>query len=329
MHELEKIAEAVERTVREGKRGLLVTVAGTKGSTYRRAGARCVIDQDGGITGAISGGCLERDLAERARSWKDGFDARLLSYDSTDFDDVIFGLGLGCRGTIEVLVQPFDVSHRPAVPRPPKREPAIVATVLASDSRDYRAGDAFPLERIASVTANPVSRTVRLLADDCDVLVEVVRPQRAIVIFGGGADVDPVALLAANLGWRVEAISAKTCHPDEVASTLDLSGFDAAVVMTHNFLYDLSLLEALLPSPIAYVGLLGPKSRGEELIQKMKQFTPDMRERLHTPIGLDLGADSPEEIALAIVAEIQGVLSGRVSGSLREKSGPIHETIGA
>lgn len=320
MHELEKIATAVGHIIGAGRRGLLVTVAGTRGSTYRRAGARCVIDQDGNITGAISGGCLERDLAERARKWEDGFEARLLSYDSTDFDDVIFGLGLGCRGTIDVVVQLFDASHPPRLPQMPQREPLTFATVVASENRDYRVGDAFPTPQELSVT-----KTTRLTIDACDVLVEVIRPQRSLAVFGGGSDTEPVAVLAQNLGWRVEVISVKSCHPDDVAAKMDLSRFDAAVIMTHNFLYDLSLLEAVMPSSIPYVGLLGPKSRGEELIERMKNFTPEMRQRLHTPIGLDLGADSPEEIALAIVAEIQGVFSGRSTGSLREKSGPIHE----
>lgn len=292
MHELEKIAAAVTRIVEEGRRGLLVTVIGTKGSTYRRAGARCVIGDDREVTGAISGGCVERDLAERARTWGEDMTARVVSYDSSSADDIVFGLGLGCRGKIDMLVQPFDRAHPPRLPQPPARRAVEFTTVLPS-------GEQF---------------------------VEVIQPQRAVIIFGGGADAEPVAAIARAVGWRADLVTAKTCHPDAVKTSIDLTAFDAAVIMTHNFLHDVSILGAVLSSPVSYVGLLGPKSRGEELLTQIEGVTPEMRARLHNPIGLDIGGESPEEIALAIVAEIQASLNGRDATGLRDRSGPIHQT---
>ncbi|HUP62373.1 MAG TPA: XdhC family protein [Thermoanaerobaculia bacterium] len=111
MHELERVAEAVKRTIDRGKRGLLVTVTGTRGSTYRRAGACVVISEDGEISGAISGGGVERDIAERARTWLDGA-PRTITYDSSRADDIVFGLGLGCRGEMDLLIEPFGPSSR-------------------------------------------------------------------------------------------------------------------------------------------------------------------------------------------------------------------------
>jgi xanthine dehydrogenase accessory factor len=292
MHELEKIAAAVERIVEQGRRGLLVTVIGTRGSTYRRAGARCVIGDDREVTGAISGGCVERDLAERARQWGDDMNARVVAYDSSSADDIVFGLGLGCRGKIEMLVQPFDRDHRPRLPEIPRRQPVEFTTVLPS-------GETF---------------------------VETIQPQRAVIVFGGGADAEPVATIARAVGWRVDLVTAKTCHPDAVKTSIDLTAFDAAVIMTHNFLHDVSILGAVLASPISYVGLLGPKSRGEELLTQIEGVTPEMRARMHNPIGLDIGGESPEEIALAVVAEIQASLNGRDAQGLRDRTGPIHQT---
>src|SRR5947207_11669808 len=113
MHEIDKTLTALRRVVDDGKRGILVTIVATRGSTYRRAGARAVISEDGDSFGTISGGCLERDLGERARGWLGDFQPRVITYDASRADDVIFGLGLGCRGETDMLVEPFDAAHPP------------------------------------------------------------------------------------------------------------------------------------------------------------------------------------------------------------------------
>jgi xanthine/CO dehydrogenase XdhC/CoxF family maturation factor len=292
MHEITKTIAAVKRLLEEGKGGVLVTVVATRGSTYRRRGARVVISEEGEITGAISGGCLERDVAERVKSWIADPTPRLLTYDSTNTNDVVFGMGLGCRGEIEVLVEPFDPAHPPQ---------------LLSFRWNGRQPVVWPTKH-----------------EGRELLVEVIRPEHAIAIFGGGPDVEPVARLSQQVGWRAVVIAAKDVHPEEVREKVDLSAFDAAVVMTHNFLHDLALLSVLLPSAVPYVGLLGPKSRGEELLAQIGDIPAEQRARLHSPIGLDLGAETPDEIALSIVAEIQGVLSRHSARPLREVDGPIH-----
>jgi xanthine dehydrogenase accessory factor len=292
MHEIDKTLAAVRRVADEGKRGILVTIVGTRGSTYRRAGARAVISEIGESFGTLSGGCLERDLTERARGWLADPKPRLFTYDTTKTTDVVFGLGLGCRGVIDVLIEPFDAQNLPRLAREFRwngREPVVWTTTL----------------------------------DGQELLVEAIRPERAIAIFGGGADVEPVARMAEQLGWRAAVISPKDMHPETVKEKVDLGVFDAAVVMTHHFLHDLALLSAILPSPIPYVGLLGPKSRGEELLAQLGETRS---ERIHSPIGLDLGGETPEEIALAIIAEIQTVLNQRDGKPLRALEGPIHET---
>jgi len=258
-----------------GKRGILVTIVATRGSTYRRAGARAVIREDGETFGTISGGCLERDLAERAKQWLSDFTPRVITYDASRQDDVIFGLGLGCRGETDMLVEPFDGQHPPQ---------------LMSFRWNGR---------------QPVTWTT-------GTLTEVIRPPRSIAVFGNGRDVEPVARLAETIGWNATVVGPR--------QTFDPSVFDAAVIMTHNFMQDLELLEKLLPSDIPYVGLLGPKSRGDDLLARAGLS----RGRLRNPIGLDLGADTPDEIALSIVAEVQAVLAGHDARPLNQTEGPIH-----
>ncbi|HVE72566.1 MAG TPA: XdhC family protein [Thermoanaerobaculia bacterium] len=277
MHEIDRVRDAIRST----PRGVLVTVVRTHGSTYRRAGARAVIAESGRATGAISGGCLERDLAERIQPWLADMQPRLVTYDSTRDDDLVFGLGLGCRGVVELLIEPFDEAHPPRL------------LAFARNGRE------------------PVEWTTPL--PDGETLVEVIAPERAIVVFGGGPDVDPVLQVARQTGWRADVVTTR--------DPIDVSEFDAAVVMTHNFPRDVEILRNLLASRIHYIGLLGPRTRGDELLAELGAARDA---RVFSPVGLDLGAETPEEIALSIVSEIQAVLGGRSAKPLRELDAPIH-----
>lgn len=277
MHEIDKILTAC-RTI---DRGVVVTVIRTHGSTYRRAGARAVISEGGQAFGAISGGCLERDLAERIKPWLVDMQPRVVTYDSTRSDDLVFGLGLGCRGILELFVEPFDAAHPPRI-------------------LGFRWNGR---ESVEWVTTLP----------DGEQVLELIRPQRSIVIFGGGLDVEPLVQLATQIGWRADVVTTR--------DPIDVRDYDAAIVMTHNFHRDGELLPRLLATPIPYIGLLGPKRRADELFAEANVARDP---RVHAPIGLDLGSETPEEIALSIVAEIQAVLNQRSARPLRELDEPIH-----
>jgi xanthine dehydrogenase accessory factor len=296
MHEITRTIDYCRQLAAAGQRGVLVTVLSTSGSTYRRAGARAVLSARGDRCGAISGGCIENDLRERADLWHDEARPRVMTFDTTSADDIVFGHGVGCRGTMEVLIEPFDAA----------RLPRLV--------RDFRWNGRTPV----------VWQTIH---DGRVLLTEMIRPEPSLVVFGGGPDVTPVARIAEAVGWRVAVVRPRDVHPEEVAEKVDLGAFDAAVVMTHNFLYDLALLSAVLPSPIAYVGLLGPKARGNELLAQVESATPEQRARVHSPVGLDLGAETPEEIALSIIAEVQAVLRSRTAAFLRDIGRPIHDVV--
>src|SRR5438132_14350510 len=161
MHEIDRIIDAAKRT----PCGFIATIVRTEGSTYRRAGARAVVSETGEVTGTISGGCLERDLAARSAEWMPDMLPRVITYDSSREDDIVFGLGLGCRGVIEIHIEPFDAEHPPRL------------------VREFQWNGREPMTWETSIDG-------RLL------LVESIRPPRHLAIFGGGADVDPLARIA-------------------------------------------------------------------------------------------------------------------------------------
>jgi len=268
MHEIDTVIAACRALIDAHRRGVIITIVRTEGSTYRRAGARAVIGEDGTTTGAISGGCLERDLAERLPLWLATMTPQLIRYDSTRSDDLVFGLGPGCRGMLDLFIEPFD------------DEPVEWPTLLPNGES----------------------------------MIEIIRPPRVIAIFGSSGDAAPVAQLACSAGWNVFMMKPR--------ETFDAPEFDAAIVMTHNFARDAEILAQLFASPIPYIGLLGPRSRGDELLAEVGATR---EARFHNPLGLDLGAETPEQIALAIVAELQSVFERRSARPLRDLDTPIHE----
>jgi xanthine dehydrogenase accessory factor len=232
------------------------------------------------------------------------------------------------------------------------REPAVLATVIASDD-PTRA----PLGDHPDVTP---SDTRRLLATRrieqreestgrgrVVVLLEPVAPPVPLLVLGAGPDAAPLVRIAAGLGWDVRVWDARAafahaasfpearevicCPPAEASSTIQVDANTVAIVMTHHYLHDRVLLGWLVPSPVRYLGILGPRQRTDDLLQDLATdgVTPSdaQLERLHAPAGLDIGADGAEEIALAVVAEIRSVLAGRPGGGLRERKGPIHDLL--
>ncbi|MUG95582.1 XdhC/CoxI family protein [Scytonema sp. UIC 10036] len=177
-----------------------------------------------------------------------------------------------------------------------------------------------------------------------EVLLEVIQPPLPLLVFGAGYDAIPVVNCAKQLGWHVTVIDNRPgyttrdrfpnaddiifCDPENLKAHLSFNSHMVAVVMTHKYLHDLELLRTLLLSPLKYIGLLGPKTRRERLLQDLQASgfmpTPDQLLHLYSPVGLDIGANTPEEIALSIVAEIQAVVACHSGSSLRERTKPIH-----
>jgi xanthine dehydrogenase accessory factor len=330
MKELQVI---VEHLCRSDAPTVLATLVAVEGSSYRRPGARMLIT--GGLRmGSISGGCLEEDLVERSRIVAESGHPELIVYQTAAENDLIWGVGLGCDGVVRVLLEP--VAPRPAW-----------ATSL---SENLRAGRATDLVVVWENSNGPVGTRLK---DDPQsgrqgrgdgIFNERVEPPTSLTIFGAGDDARPLARMALELGWRVTVADPRPAMPTEerfpgvfalvlgpaeqlVARASPLPG-SLAVVMTHHYRHDVPLLRHLLPLPLAYLGLLGPKRRAERMLASIAEaelkITPEMHERLRAPVGLDLGSETPEEVALSIIAEMRSVLTGRDARPLRDRERPIH-----
>ncbi len=374
MKELHAILQAFEQSERSGQRSAIVTVVKTMGSVYRRPGARMLLTEAGQMVGAISGGCLESDVFERTKPLLlQASQPITVQYDTTASHDLVWGLGMGCNGSVQVLLESL---HTDAARSQlaliadcfQQKEPVAIATIFHIEGRiEAQIGDRLCLKAdgtvvnhlanhqlttallqdIDRVLAAGKTRVVSYKLDDgfVEVLLEVMQPPTPLLIFGAGYDAIPLMQLAKQLGWHVTIIDHRApyatrdrfpqadevirCHPNELENHLMLNGRTIAVVMTHHYLHDQALLRSLLPSPLPYVGVLGPKQRTQQLLEdlRLEGFAPTnaQRQRLYHPVGLDLGAETPEEIALAIVAEIQAVLTNRTGGMLRDRSAPIHD----
>jgi xanthine/CO dehydrogenase XdhC/CoxF family maturation factor len=297
MHELDRIRLALTQAAERGEGAVLATVMGVDGSTYRGAGARMVVRADASTVGAVSGGCLEADIVARAAEVLAAGTPELVHYDTRGSDDGVLGLGMGCQGVIDVRLEP-----------------------LAGDT--LRAA-------IAQLAELRERSAVRLL------------------VCGAGTDAIPVVRLAAAVGWLVSVVDHRPSFatterfPEAervirldvsqmeraLAPVLRLDEFTAAVVMAHSAVHDRARLHELLGvERLRYLGVLGPRRRTMELLEGSPVASADaLPPHMYAPVGLDLGAETPEEIALSIVSEIAAVLAGRIPRSLRDRGGPIHE----
>ncbi len=331
MNEIQAILDQLERAPKVAH--ALATLVSVEGSSYRRVGARLLVNQDGGGLGSISGGCLESDVIARVHEvLADGL-AQVAVYNTTDENDLVWGTGTGCNGIVRILIE--RLLARPAWARTLRGNLAARKTTrlgVVWQSTDAKFLGTHDLNDI----------TGRLPAESVVFEDEVAPPVR-LLIFGAGDDAQPLAKLAKTLGWTVEvfdsrpafATAARFPEANRVAvvrladaASTPLDAATVAVVMTHRYREDVELLRALLPRELPYLGLLGPKKRAEKILAELTvdgfTFTEEMRARLHGPVGLDLGGDTPEAVALAMLAEIQAAFAGRDARPLRERNGPIH-----
>lgn len=416
MKELKDIIAAFEQVESSTTTVAIATLVKAQGSTYRRPGARMLMTSLGQMVGSLSGGCLESDVFEQAQEVMTSGKPIVVQYDTMSDEDIIWGLGLGCNGIVQILIERLEahspltqlLHHPPSLPyqggnKSQKlaspltkgglrgvnndsgarfglnhleflteclhlRQVGILATVFYVEGQikaqvgtrlmvypdrtiksDIPDTDLVAQIRDDAWKALDNSRsTVKaypLLAGKAEVFIEVIQPPVPLMIFGAGHDVVSLVRLAQELGWYVTVVDSRQddatrerfpsvdevvlCRPEAISASVPLNNHTMAVVMTHNYLHDLELLKTLLPSPVRYLGILGPKNRTEKLLQDLQEqgITPteQQRQRLYSPVGLDIGADTPEEIALSIVAEIQAVLTNHSGASLRNKLGPIHD----
>jgi xanthine dehydrogenase accessory factor len=283
----------------------LATLVQTEGSTYRKPGARLLVDSNGRTLGVLSGGCLEEEIARHGEKVIDDASPVLLSFDTK--------LLYGCDGQLKIFVEPLPAAG-------PNGNLITEIGRLLSNREVCRVRTCFEGDTLGS-NVLPVDA---LVAERRGVLIDTVSPPIRLLLFGTGPEIEPITQLAGNLEWVIERFD----HPSELAEDFRPDGQTAALVMNHNFGRDLLALDRLLPRQLRYIGLLGPRKRHAELLARLSEYRPldfesEVR-NLHAPAGLDIGSEAPEEIALSIVSEVAAVLSNRLGGSLRERKSDIH-----
>ena len=372
MKELREIVKAYDVAVQQGKKTALAAVVHLDGSSYRRPGARMLVNDEGELTGAISGGCLEGDALRKALFALSQQQSKLVTYDTSDEDDMTIGIQLGCAGVIQVLFEPINPNH-PANPIQllrkalAIRQQAVLVTLFdLSDKRNFQPGTCMLLEADGHLSGSQPFPALQedLTAEMKQVLqtgksvfrqftgegwsitafIEYLQPSVSLVVVGAGNDAIPMMQIADTLGWDVRVADGRNTHarperftsacqvlvsrPEQVLEQLPMDERTVFVMMTHNYNYDLAMLRALLSTPTPYIGMLGPKKKLERMLDELRaggvEATEEMLEKVYGPAGLEIGAETPEEIALSIIAEIQGVLTGTKGGQLKRKADVIH-----
>lgn len=335
-----------------GRQLALVTVVETQGSTYTKAGHRMLVADQGDYHGLVSGGCLEGDLAAHASEVITSGEPQLLTYDLRDDADEIWGLGIGCNGLLRLLVQRLDPAHhyqpyldiaechrsfaggqlgiviQSSMAAIPLGATWLQSAAGISHSNLDDAGVAAVGQALAT-DSRPGIRAVSAAGDSLEVLQTRVAPVPRLLVIGAGPDAVPLVRLAVELGWRVTITDHRPAYldapglnvadariharPGSLAGQLTPDEFHASVVMTHHLDSDREHLRELAATGPAYVGLLGPRARRDRLLDDLGDAGIALQPRLHGPVGLDIGADSPETIALAVAAEIQAYFATAAS----------------
>ncbi|MDN5203741.1 XdhC family protein [Fulvivirgaceae bacterium BMA10] len=374
MNEFQKIIEKYNQIDFSKQKAALATVVRIEGSSYRRPGARMLMTDDGRWTGAISGGCLEGDAMRRAIGIIREGKPELVTYNTYDDESAMYlGIGLGCNGIIDVLIEPLkgESNHRPVELLKKfvkERKRAVLATIYdRGEGAQCEEGERLMLkdekvientfsnanlqdqvrEDMLKIAGTGQSETKQYFSQDAPVAVflEALNPPIHLMVFGGGYDAIPVAKLAKEIGWQVTvtddciahlspkrfptADAVKQVDRKAVLDHLHFDAYTAALLISHNYRYDLAVLEQLLQCDVPYIGLLGPSKRADKLFGELKEkdikLPPNFEDRIYAPVGMNIGAETPDEIALSILAEIQARFKDRPGNFLKDLDGPIHD----
>jgi xanthine dehydrogenase accessory factor len=354
--ETREVLDRLAQLRRDGNRVALATVVRVIGSAYRHEGAKLLVAEDGSTTGNVSGGCLEQDVREVALQVIRSGEACLRSYCSGTDQIEAWDLGLGCEGRVDVFVEPAPDTRPREQELLDGRAAFAVCTLIEGKgneekrkrlvvTRDTVDGDLGSRELTTRVAARArdlldAGRSELHEIAGRMVFCDVLLPPPQLVVCGAGEDAAPLARLAGEVGFRVVVVDRRPGHltADRFAGAAQLVECDAAglaeslaldessyaVVMTHNFADDQAYLRALLKTPVAYIGVLGPRQRTERIVRDLSVAESFDETRVYGPVGLDIGTDGAEQVALSAVAEILAIRSGRRPKSLRERIAPIH-----
>jgi xanthine dehydrogenase accessory factor len=340
----------IVRLWQQGGAAVLVTLVRTEGSSYRRPGARLLLGARGEYAGTISGGCLETEVLRKA-TWLVREGAVVERY-STMFDDTAeVPFGLGCGGVVDLLLEPADTAECQALMAAqegaiageevtvltwlPNKDRGLARAVLAASGDFTFASKGLTEPELMEARAG-VLRQGWVESMPEEMFVERIAAPQRLFILGAGDDAKPLVSMGALLGWSVIVMDGRAqlaraerfpeaervvVVSSNSSDVLGIRPEDAVVLMTHSYEQDRELLAAVLPLRPRYLGLLGARHRSSLLVSevaaKLGQTVAACCEQIYAPVGLDLGGDGPEAIALAVIAEVQACCMGKLGTSLR------------
>jgi xanthine/CO dehydrogenase XdhC/CoxF family maturation factor len=372
MKEIREIINAYNKARINEKKLALATLVHLNGSSYRRPGARMIVDEEGQLTGAISGGCLEGDALRKAVFCIHTQKPKFVIYDTSDEEDATIGIQLGCSGIIQVLFEPIDENDplnpiellKKAIQKrqntvlvtlyaPKIKKGDIVGTsMLLEESGEFHNNSSFPF--VPETLLQDIKETLTVKKSSFksyqhndntfNAFLSFISPPISLVIVGAGNDAIPLQSIAETLGWEVTIVDGRHTYakierfssacqiivskPEKVLQQIPIDEKTVFVLMTHNYNYDYAILKALLGKNIPYIGALGPKKKLDNMINDLKAENIILNEKqkniLYGPVGLEIGAETPAEIALSITAEIMSVMNNKKGGSLRNLLTEIH-----
>ncbi len=371
-----QLLQAIEGAKASGRKAALATVVRVVGSAYRREGTKMLIDADGSQVCMISGGCLEQEVGEVAKGVMESGQPVVKFFDLDE--EVVWGLGLGCGGAVDVYIEPLDIGpefqHWLATVQAQKA--GALATILnvkdgssfQKAARLFIAEDGTGLrntvsgnlghdslteqvikrakEKMSQLYPRSETRTFKARDEAIEVFIDVNVPPPELAIFGAGHDAIPLASYATTLGFRVRVIDARHAfvtperfptatlirtHPSGFAEKVTLTPRTYVVLMNHHLERDKESLAFALTKNVPYIGVLGPRSRYERMLSALKDENrmPSTKELavVRNPIGVDIGADTADEIAMSIMSELIALRGNYQAGFLSERAGRIHASL--
>jgi xanthine dehydrogenase accessory factor len=311
---------------------VLATIVATSGSTYQKVGTLMLIDEHGKCTGLLSGGCLEADISLHAKDVLITQQTKILTYDLSSDDNLLWGLGLGCEGAIELLLQPLlpENDHLGFTALLDALSNRKTGYYLQCVNNEEVAQGQFVESKLTDKGMSTESLCSSLSARKDQIIIPVM-PPISVLICGAGPDVVPVVNIVNQLGWQAtlwdhrpaylqqsefEACYKKRKVRAENTEPTEYKEFDAVVVMTHNLEFDTDYLSKALLGNVNYIGLLGPEGRRNKLLKENGLNFTEVQGQVYGPVGLDLGGRSPQAIALSIAAQIQQHISQQYTNGL-------------
>jgi xanthine/CO dehydrogenase XdhC/CoxF family maturation factor len=343
-HEFKKLIQGYFNARHVGLSCVTATVVALDGSSYRRPGVRMLINENGHMTGAVSGGCVEKEILKQSQSvFRTGV-SKMISYDGR--------YRLGCEGTLYILIERFDPSTEMLTAFEQTLNERIEFEVNSSYLKTHGQNPLWGSEIQLGSQSYPFDsgRSSKVMPDpdltEAEIFSQRFKPCFKLVIVGAEHDAAQLSIAASHLGWEVTVVAGPS-NPSTLKDfpgaeelikaspeNLDLKFVDdqvAVVLMTHSYVRDLNYLIALKDARPCYIGLLGPSNRRERVLNDLIETSPGVNDELFQvifgPAGLNIGAETPEEIAISICSEILAVIRGQEPKSLKDKSGSIHHNI--